>query len=132
MTDMVIQPLNGTQRVRIKCRDHIKKIAVFNNIAAVQLSSNVVVYQGLRGEKNSMQYKVKSRVPQTSECDLLLVTSQHFVLCHKRKLRCFDFQGSRYAQVQKSCHVDDGAGTVLAAEQLGSFSRPALVLKHSA
>lgn len=39
MTDVIIQHLITEQKVRIKCRDLIKKIAIYKNRLAVSLNS---------------------------------------------------------------------------------------------
>jgi intraflagellar transport protein 122 len=45
MTDVIIQHLITEQKVRIKCRDYVKKIAIFKDRLAVQLPSKVVIYE---------------------------------------------------------------------------------------
>ena len=45
MTDVIVQHLITEQKVRIKCRDYIKKIAVYSNRLAVQLPDKVVIYE---------------------------------------------------------------------------------------
>jgi intraflagellar transport protein 122 len=42
MTDVIIQHLITEQKVRIKCRDYVKKIAVYKDRLAVQLPDRVV------------------------------------------------------------------------------------------
>ena len=43
MTDVIIQHLITEQKVRIKCRDYVKKIAVYKDRLAVQLPDRVVL-----------------------------------------------------------------------------------------
>ena len=50
MTDVIIQHLITEQKVRIKCRDYVKKIAVYKDRLAVQLSDKVVIYELLKDE----------------------------------------------------------------------------------
>lgn len=46
MTDVIIQHLLTEQKVRIKCRDLIKKIAIYKHRLAV--SANVFVFIGIK------------------------------------------------------------------------------------
>ena len=42
MTDVIIQHLLTDQKVRIKCRDLVKKIAIYKHRLAVQLPGNAI------------------------------------------------------------------------------------------
>lgn len=74
MTDVVIEALSGGPRVRMKCNSHVRKIAVYGNLVAVQVHQSFVVYErsaGTAGE--SVQYAIKSQLAISRECDLLQV-----------------------------------------------------------
>ena len=45
MTDVMIQNLVTGQKVRIKCRDMVKKISIYKHRLAVQLTERIVVYE---------------------------------------------------------------------------------------
>ena len=53
MTDVIIQHLTTEQKVRIKCRDYVKKIAIYKDRLAVQLPSQVVIYELLYNDDSS-------------------------------------------------------------------------------
>jgi intraflagellar transport protein 122 len=85
MTDVIIQHLTTEQKVRIKCRDYVKKIAIYKDRLAVQLPSQVVIYELVYNDDSSdMHYKQKWKVQRTLECNLLVVTSLHIILCQVR------------------------------------------------
>lgn len=44
MTDVIIQHLVTETRVKIRCRDLIKKIAIYKERLAVQLPEKIVIY----------------------------------------------------------------------------------------
>ena len=116
MTDVIVQHLITDKKVRIRCRDYIKKIAVYQDRLAVQLPSRVIIYE-LRDPKNSlhkaknnknknlkdgvdpaetnMHYTSKTKINQTFECNLLMVTSMHIILCQQRRLQLYNFQGHK-------------------------------------
>ena len=94
MTDVIIQHLVTEQKVRIKCRDYVKKIAVYKDRLAVQLSDKVVIYELLKDEDSyEMHYRVSTKIQKSMDCNLLVVTSRHVILCLEKKLQLFSFEG---------------------------------------
>ncbi len=106
MTHVVVQHLLTEGRTRIKCNDFVRKIAVYMDRLAVQLSDRVIIYELVSdapssegGEASStalltgMNYRVKSRIDSSLECNLLVVTSRNVVLCLDKKLALYDFNG---------------------------------------
>ena len=66
MTDVIVQHLITDKKVRIRCRDYIKKIAVYQDRLAVQLPSRVIIYElrgGGRGGRKSVALQGKSSDP---------------------------------------------------------------------
>ncbi|XP_064486563.1 intraflagellar transport protein 122 homolog isoform X2 [Ornithodoros turicata] len=97
MTDVVVQHLVTEEKVRIKCRDLVKKLAIYKQRLAVQLPDCIVIYQ-VSPDPNDMQYKVKEKVHQKMDCSLLVVCMRHLVLCQERQLQCLSLQGTRERQ----------------------------------
>lgn len=166
MTDVVVQHLVTEQRVRIKCRDYVRKIAVYKDRLAVQLPDKVIVYElpppppsasptaattaaaaggaapsssaalsadayqllltdasedtsvaaaaasgGGAGAGTtagagstaivdsphavSLAYRIRDRIMGSLDCNLLVVTSTHVVLCLDKKLQLYAFNGVR-------------------------------------
>ncbi|KAJ2954458.1 hypothetical protein O0L34_g2734 [Tuta absoluta] len=88
MTDVIIQHLTSGNKVRIKCHDRVQKIAIYKHRLAVQLPERVVVYE--QGDSEGMLYRVKEKLPQKSECSLLVATSDALLLCQDTKLTMID------------------------------------------
>ncbi|CAH0401916.1 unnamed protein product [Chilo suppressalis] len=84
MTDVIIQHLTTGNKVRIKCHDRVQKIAIYKHRLAVQLPERVVVYE--QGDVEGMLYRVKEKLPQKTECSLLVATSDALLLCQDTKL----------------------------------------------
>lgn len=93
MTDVIIQHLITEQKVRIKCRDYVKKIAVYKDRLAVQLPTKVVIYELANNHEYDMHYQSATKIQQKLECNLLVVTSQHVILCQEKKLQLYNFEG---------------------------------------
>ncbi|KAJ3276500.1 hypothetical protein HK104_003648, partial [Borealophlyctis nickersoniae] len=95
MTDVVIQHLTTDQRARIKCRDYVKKIAVYRDRLAVQLPDRVIIYELFHDDATDMHYRIKEKLQKKLDCNLLVVTAQHIILCLERKLQMFNFSGEK-------------------------------------
>ncbi|RDD42914.1 Intraflagellar transport protein 122-like protein [Trichoplax sp. H2] len=93
MTDVIIQNLTTDLRVRIKCRDLVKKIAIYKQKLSVQLPEKIVIYELIADDENDMQYRVKERINKKFDCNLLVVCARHFVLCQEKRLQCYNFAG---------------------------------------
>ncbi|CAO1305157.1 unnamed protein product [Diamesa tonsa] len=93
MCDVIIQHLVSGQKVRIKCRDLVHKIAIYRNRLAVQLPERVVLYELNSAENQPMHYKVKEKIAKKFNCSLLVVCAQNLVLCQEKKLQSLDFNG---------------------------------------
>jgi intraflagellar transport protein 122 len=110
MTDVIVQHLITDKKVRIRCRDYIKKIAVYQDRLAVQLPSRVIIYElrdpkdsikskqkkskdGLDPAETNMHYTSKTKINQKFDCNLLMVTSKHIILCQQRRLQLYNFSG---------------------------------------
>ena len=93
MTDVIIQHLITEQKVRIKCRDHVKKIAVYKNRLAVQLPNRIILYELSNDNAFDMHYRADTKIQKRVDCSLLVVTSHHLVLCLDKKLQLLNFSG---------------------------------------
>ncbi|XP_065343413.1 intraflagellar transport protein 122 homolog [Cloeon dipterum] len=94
MTDVIIQHLLTEQKVRIKCRELIKKIAIYKHRLAVQLPERIIIYELYAGDSSGMHYRVKEKINQKLVCNLLVVCADHLVLCQERRLQCLNLQGA--------------------------------------
>ncbi|KAJ6643007.1 Intraflagellar transport protein 122 like [Pseudolycoriella hygida] len=94
MCDVIIQHLVSGQKVRIKCRDLVHKVAIYRNRLAVQLPERVVLYELNSGEHQPMHYKVKEKISKKFDCSLLVVCGMNLVLCQEKKLQSLDFTGT--------------------------------------
>jgi len=95
MTDVIIQHLITEQKVRIKCRDYVKKIAVYKDRLAVQLPDRVIIYELAHDDAFDMHYRVSTKIQKRLDCNLLVVTSLHIILCQEKKLQLFTFDGGK-------------------------------------
>ncbi|XP_027848854.1 intraflagellar transport protein 122 homolog [Aphis gossypii] len=94
MTDVVVQDLVTNKKVRIKCRDLVKKIAIYKDRLAVQLPSKVVVYESSLNQTSEMHYRIKEKMTDNAICNLLVVCSNNLVLCQETRLQCLSLAGT--------------------------------------
>lgn len=103
LTDVTVQHLITEEKVRLRCRDLVKKIAVYKNRLAVQLPEKVVIYELNTNEENGdLTYTVKDKFSYDIQCSLLVVCSENIVLCLDKKLQCFSMKG----EIEREWEVD--------------------------
>ena len=74
----------------------MKKIAVYKDKLAVQLPNKVVIYALANPQDDyDMHYQSATKIMQKLECNLLVVTSSHVILCQERKLQLYGFDGTK-------------------------------------
>ncbi|XP_042142808.1 intraflagellar transport protein 122 homolog [Ixodes scapularis] len=95
MADVIIQHLVTDEKVRIKCRDLVKKLAIYKHRLAVQLPERIMVYEltAESPEPNDMHYRLRDKINRKVDCTLLVVCSQHLVLCQEKRLQCLLLRG---------------------------------------
>ena len=86
MTDVIIQHLVTETRVKIRCRDYIKKIAIYKDRLAVQLPEKIIIYSVSNEDPYDMKYKAYKKINKKIDCHLLFVVSLHLVLVFEKKI----------------------------------------------
>ena len=81
------------QKIRIKCKELVKKISIFKDRLAVQLNDKILVYLANSDENKEMKYKLYKKINKAVECSLLVVTSHNLILCQEKKLQMMNFSG---------------------------------------
>ena len=95
MTDVVLLELQTNAELSIKCRDLVKKIALYKNTLAVQLPSQLNVYEVTTAPTGALSYTLKSKIRRAMECNVLAVCSSHVILCHDKRIQSFLFDGTK-------------------------------------
>ncbi|XP_070289694.1 intraflagellar transport protein 122 homolog isoform X4 [Myotis yumanensis] len=100
MTDVIVQHLITEQKVRIKCRELVKKIAIYKNRLAIQVPEKIIIYELYSDDSSDMRYRVKEKIVKKFECNLLVVCSDHIILCQEKRLQCLSFSGVKEREWQ--------------------------------
>nr|KAF6335234.1 intraflagellar transport 122 [Pipistrellus kuhlii] len=100
MTDVIVQHLITEQKVRIKCKELVKKIAIYKNRLAIQVPEKIIIYELYSDDSSDMRYRVKERIVKKFECNLLVVCSDHIILCQEKRLQCLSFSGVKEREWQ--------------------------------
>ena len=48
----------------------------------VQVPDKVIIYDLEKGDDADMNYRVKDRIMQRIDCNLLVITAEHLILCY--------------------------------------------------
>jgi intraflagellar transport protein 122 len=93
MTNVIIQHLVTEQKVKIKCRDLVKKISVYKERLAVQVSDRIIVYAAHPEDEQDLKYKTYKKINQNFECNMMVLTYNHVVLCADNRMQLVNFTG---------------------------------------
>ncbi|GMS95608.1 hypothetical protein PENTCL1PPCAC_17783, partial [Pristionchus entomophagus] len=77
------------------CNDLVKKVAIYKNKLAVQLSNKTVIYTlvATNNEREPMEYRLVDTVERDLDCSLLVVCAQHIITCNEKLLTSYDHKG---------------------------------------
>ncbi|XP_054721497.1 LOW QUALITY PROTEIN: intraflagellar transport protein 122 homolog [Uloborus diversus] len=92
MTDVVVQHLITEDKVVVKCRELVKKVAIYKERLAIQMPERINIYE-VSNDSSDMHYKIKEKINMKVECTLLVVCAEHIVLCQEKILQCLNFNG---------------------------------------
>jgi len=93
MTDVIIQHLVSETRVKIRCRDYIRRIAIYKDRLAVQLPEKLIIYSVNLDDPLDMKYKAYKKISKKLESEHLLVLAHHIILAIENKLQLLNFNG---------------------------------------
>lgn len=68
-------------QVKIKCKDLVKKLAVYKNRLAVQLPDKVIIYEIDSQDPKDMSYKGKRNISKKFDCNLFFITHENLIIC---------------------------------------------------
>ena len=68
MTDVIIQHLVTETRVKIRCRDYFKRIAIYKDRLAVQLNEKIIIYSVSPEDPYDMKYKAHKKISKKIDC----------------------------------------------------------------
>jgi len=95
LTDVIIQHLVTDTRVRIRCRDYVKKIAIFKERLAVLLTDKIILYGVSADDEFDMKYKALKKIVYKGECSLMITGYSSLLICFERKIKLIDFSGKQ-------------------------------------
>ncbi|ETO24654.1 hypothetical protein RFI_12502 [Reticulomyxa filosa] len=97
--DVLVQDLRSNEKAKLTTGIHVRKLALFENLLAIETDKSVVVYKNEQNGSNSsrssngLTYVMSQQIATgTLSCNLLLISSQHLILCHENWLECLKME----------------------------------------
>lgn len=97
LTDIIVQHLKTDRKVRIKCKDLVRRIALYKNKLAVQQTDRVCIYESNAEDTTDMHFRLRRERFTIGEkaCDSLAITSYHLIFCRSNTIELYSFDGQR-------------------------------------
>ena len=119
LTEIIVHHLVSDKKVRIKCKDLVKRISLYKNKLAVQLTDRVCIYESNAEETTDMHFKLRKErimigtaptagtaagrgssvssklVDEGDKATLMVVTSQHLLFSRSDLLEVYGLDGVR-------------------------------------
>ncbi|CAF1166921.1 unnamed protein product [Rotaria sordida] len=93
MTDVIVHHLATDQKVKVKCRELVRKIATYKTTLAIQTLDKILIYEAPGDVPHDMKYKTTFKINKNIECSSMIVTSSYIITCQDKRLHCFNFSG---------------------------------------
>lgn len=93
MTNVIIQHLATEQKVKIKCRDLVKKISVYKERLAVQVSDRIIIYSAHPDDEQDIKYKTFKKINQNFPCSMMVLVYNHIIICNDNRMQLVNFLG---------------------------------------
>eukprot|EP01084_Bolivina_argentea_P099701 179190_1 len=94
LCDVYIEDIVSKKKVLLKSNGYIKMMAIYRHRLALLLSDSIHIYSANPYDFNDdMSYKLVHKVEKTSDCNLLIITTNHLVICTENELELIDFDG---------------------------------------
>lgn len=95
MTDVVVHHVATDARLRLRCRDYVRKVAVSAGRLLVQLPKVINIYDLPSDEVAPASWSARPtrQLALSLECSTLLALASHFLLCCGDRLRLFTLKG---------------------------------------
>jgi len=95
-TGVVIQHLTTQQKERIECNHCVKKISLYTNRLAVQLQTNIHIYE-LRQPQGpyGVRYQIKHIIHADLPCNHMAIVSHGLILSSNNEVWLYNFDGEK-------------------------------------
>ncbi|CAF0939310.1 unnamed protein product [Adineta ricciae] len=93
MTDVIVHHLATDQKVKVKCRELVKKIATYKTTLAIQTLDKILIYEAPGDVPHDMKYKSTFKINKNLECSSMIVTASYIITCQDKRLHCYNFSG---------------------------------------
>ncbi|XP_075587380.1 intraflagellar transport protein Oseg1 [Dermatophagoides farinae] len=94
MTDVLVHQLNTNEKTLIKCRDLVKKIAIYKTLLAIQLAKRIVLYECNNEGKLNYRIKEKINTETINDCTMIRLCSSNLIIVRDENvIQSLNFNG---------------------------------------
>ncbi|CAB1442566.1 unnamed protein product [Pleuronectes platessa] len=95
-TNVIVQHLITEKKVRIKCQELVKRVAIYSSLLAIELPEKIIIYKLYSDDSSDMHYVMSDGNISTEPiCNLMAVCSEHIILSQEKRLQCLSFTSVR-------------------------------------
>ncbi len=91
LTDVTVQDLLKATNVQIHVKAYVRKIALYDNLIAIQTPTNILIYTA---RPRSLEYTRTHTINRSPQCSLLVVARSCLFLCNDNRIDLMDFGGA--------------------------------------
>ena len=90
--DIIIHNLNTSNKIKIKTKKYIKKLAVYKNLVAALLNDNIYIYNISEEDKRLPTNIIK----WDTEVNLILLTKNHLLICLDNRIISYEINSTTF------------------------------------
>ena len=95
LCNLYVENMITKQKELLKTNGYIKMIAVYKYRLAVLFNDKLLIYSSNQHDQNDMNYKLTNKIDESYDCNLLIITNNHLIICTENKFKAVDFDGKK-------------------------------------
>uniref|UniRef100_T1G248 Intraflagellar transport protein 122 homolog n=1 Tax=Helobdella robusta TaxID=6412 RepID=T1G248_HELRO len=95
LTDVIVHHLLTDKKIRIKTKELIKKVALYQNKLLIQYSDTFLVYESPADNALSLQYKHCNKFNKKIDATIVMICSCNIITIIDRQITSLSFDGTR-------------------------------------
>ena len=89
-TDVIIENIAMNQKLRVKCKELVKRISIFKDKLAVLQNERLLIYVAA---EEGLRYSPYRKITKKFECDSMEILNSHALFAKDNKIQVYNFLG---------------------------------------